>query len=104
MVVGCNSQNCNEIDLHKRGHNVAISTIRQFDFKFSEEVNTNESSWIKSVEYYSCDEVTGFLLITTKKGKEYIHNGVPKDLWSKFIHSNSFGSFYNSNIKGKYQY
>jgi len=101
-VTSCNSQNCNNIDLLKKDYKEAISEIRKTNFSLSEKANTN-SSWIKKIEYYSCDETIGFLIMTTKKNKEYIHKNVPVNLWYRFKNANSYGGFYTSNIKGRYQ-
>lgn len=103
LTNSCISQNCNNIDLLNKGYKEAISEIRKTNFSLSEKANTN-SSWIKSIEYYSCDETIGFLIMTTKKNKEYIHKNVPVNLWYRFKNTNSYGGFYTSNIKGRYQY
>jgi len=102
-ALSCKSQNCNNIDLQNKNYKEAIQEIKQANFNLTEKVNTN-SSWIKSIEYYSCDEITGFLIMITKKETQYIHRAVPVNLWYKFKSANSFGRFYTSNIKGKYQY
>ena len=48
------------------------------------------------------DGKTGFLIMTTVKGKSYIHKNVPIDLWKGISNANSKGKFYNSKFKGKY--
>lgn len=103
IVSSCSSQNCNNIDLLNKDYKEAILEIRKTNFSLSEKVNTN-SSWIKKIEYYSCDEAVGFLIMTTKKNKQYIHKGVSANLWNRFKNANSYGGFYTSNIKGRYQY
>jgi len=71
-------------------------------FKIEERVTTYKSSWIRRIEYYSCDGDTGYLIMTLKSSKEYIHNGLPIEVWNKFKVADSHGGFYNKKIKGRY--
>ena len=100
ITISCNSS-CDEQDFNFSSYKEAISTIRSLDFEVEEQVAT-ESSWIETLEYYSCDGKTGFLIMTTVKGKSYIHKNVPIDLWKGISNANSKGKFYNSKFKGKY--
>jgi len=100
----CYSQNCNKLELSSKSFTEAVRGVRETNFKLFEQVDTKKSSWIKSLEYYSCDGAIGYLVMTTKKDRNYIHKGVPVDLWYRFKRASSFGKFYNLNIKGKYQY
>jgi hypothetical protein len=102
-IFSCKGQDCTEIELIGKNYKETLSEIRLTSFNLTEKLNTN-SSWIESIEYYSCDEVSGFLIMVTKKEKEYIHKGVTVNLWHRFKSANSFGRFYTSNIKGKYRY
>lgn len=102
-ALSCTSQNCNNIDLQNKNYKETIQEIKQTNFYLTEKIDTN-SSWIERIEYYSCDEAIGFLIMTTKKNKHYIHKSLPVSLWRKFKNANSYGKFYTSNIKGKYQY
>jgi len=103
LTNSCSGQDCNNIDLLYKDYKEAITVIKKTNFSISEKVNT-DSSWIEKIEYYSCDEAVGFLIITTKKNKQYIHKGVSVNLWNRFKNANSYGRFYTSNIKEKYQY
>ncbi len=64
---------------------------------------TFKSSWIREISFYKCNEKNGFLIIKTNKD-EYIHSGVPKTVWLDFKNANSFGEFYNQNLKGRFQF
>lgn len=72
-------------------------------FSFSEQLDTSKSSWIKAASYYSCDGAKGYFVLRTSK-KVYIYKNVPKDLWNRFKQADSQGSFYNRQIKGRYEY
>lgn len=99
----CSGQDCNNIDLLNKDYKEVITIIKKTNFSISEKINT-DSSWIEKIEFYSCDEAVGFLIMTTKKNRKYIHKAVPVNLWYKFKNANSYGGFYTSNIKGRYQY
>lgn len=42
------------------------------------------------------------LYITFKKGDNYRYDGVPEEVFKELKESTSIGSYYHSNIKGKY--
>ena len=100
LIISC-SVNCDSLNKKFSSYNEAITLVRNTSFKIEEKVNT-DSSWIDSIEYYSCDELTGYLIVNTKKGKSYIHKNVPFQVWNEFKNADSFGRFYNQNIKGNY--
>ncbi len=100
LIISC-SGNCDSLNKKFSSYNEAITLVRNTSFKIEEKVNT-DSSWIDSIEYYSCDELTGYLIVNNKKGKSYIHKNVPFQVWNEFKNADSFGRFYNQNIKGNY--
>ncbi len=103
LSITCYSQNCKEIESKLYNYQQAIKLIKSSYFTFSDKCNTSRSSWIVSAEYYSCDNSTGFLLIRTKRGKNYLHKNLPKKVWYQFKNTSSLGRFYNTKIKKKYQ-
>jgi len=66
--------------------------------------STPESSWIKRIEFYSCNEKDGYLIIYTTRAEEYIHAHVPMSVWDEFSSSKSKGSYYNTNIINRYPF
>jgi hypothetical protein len=62
------------------------------------------SSWIGSAEYYNADGL-GYFILNVKTGsrKSYIHQGVPVSLWEGFRTAPSKGRYYNRNLKGRYR-
>ncbi|MBC8213465.1 MAG: KTSC domain-containing protein [Candidatus Marinimicrobia bacterium] len=102
FFTSCNAQVCDSLPNKFDSYQVALKLINSSKFNLSEECNTSKSSWIKNAEFYSCDLNVGFLLIKTSK-KTYIHSNVPLKIWSEFKKADSYGSFYASKIKGKYQ-
>jgi hypothetical protein len=101
FITSCSKKNCSEINPNFTSYNNAIEVVQNSSFAIEEKVNT-DSSWIDSIEYYSCDEASGYLIVNTKKGKSYIHENVPIQVWNGFKNADSFGRFYNQNIKGNY--
>jgi hypothetical protein len=80
----------------------AVSEIRNGVYDYSDSKKMASSSWVKSAEFYSCDAVSGCLIMTTKANRDYIHFGVPTDVWKSFKSATSYGSHYNRNLKGRY--
>jgi hypothetical protein len=101
ILVSCKEANCTEISSKFTSYEDAIELVQNSSFAIEEKVNT-DSSWIDSIEYYSCDEVSGYLIVNTKKGKSYIHKNVPVQVWNEFKNAESYGKYYNQNIKGNY--
>ncbi len=79
-----------------------MDRIRSASFRIAEEQNTDESSWVRGSEFYSCDGATGFFILRTDD-RDYIHVDVPVAVWQGFKEASSFGSFYNMNIKRRYR-
>lgn len=102
FILSCKSQNCEQLPQTYLSYSEALSKITNASFEVSDSVNTSSSSWIKKAKFYSCDSAKGFLVLETSKDA-YIFKDVPIQVWNKFKKANSFGSFYNQKIKGKYQ-
>ena len=103
LLLGCTQgSDCGSLPTRFKSYNEAENLISSASFVFKDSCNTSKSSWIRSLHYYSCDKQTGYLVMSTDS-KEYIHQGVPISLWKEFKKANSFGSFYTSRIKGRYQ-
>ena len=102
VIFSCNSQDCNKSPDNFTSYTQAISLVKNSSFKIEETANTSNSSWIRSAKYYSCDGQTGYFIYTTKD-HEYIHKGVPLTVWEGFKNAFSKGSYYDRNIRYKYQ-
>jgi len=98
----CMSQDCANLPSHFSTYSEATTKILNSKFSFTDHVNTEKSSWIKSASYFSCNRLTGYLIIILKN-KTYIHQGVPLTIWQSFIRASSYGEFYNNNLKHKYK-
>ncbi len=93
--------NCELLPKQFSSYQEASKKIKSSSFKVNEKLNTAKSSWISSASYYSCDGEKGYFIFVAK-GKEYIHIGVPYAVWGQFKNAESFGSFYNKNLKHKF--
>src|SRR5690349_6464158 len=82
-IISYGQKSCDQLPKKFNTYEEAVSKVKAADFKIKESVNTSKSSWIRGLSYYSCDGVTGFLIMKTDE-KEYIHTGVPFALWMDF--------------------
>lgn len=101
-LYSCNSQSCNELLTQFSSYQQAVSEVKSTNFTIEDSVNTSRSSLIKGASFYSCDSNVGFLLVKIRS-TEYIYQNVPISVWKQFKKADSFGSFYNRNVKGSYQ-
>lgn len=102
LLSSCTNKDCNNLTNEYTSYEEALATVRHTHFKVKETISNTESSWIKTAFYYSCDEITGYLIIETYT-KEYIHLNMPMDVWNEFKIAKSKGGYYNQNIKGRYR-
>lgn len=98
------AQDCNTLTANFSSYVQAVEKIEASKFQIQETLNTYSSSWIKRIEYYSCDKQTGYLIMITLKGKNYLYHNVPKVVWDNWKNANSYGSYYQQYIKGKYRF
>jgi hypothetical protein len=98
----CKSQNCSELINEFKNYDEAKVLVQKTNFSFTETLNAEKSSWIKSGKYLSCDSKIGFILYKTDK-ETYIHQNVPIEIWNELKLASSIGTYYNRNIKHKYQ-
>ncbi|MCX6198463.1 MAG: KTSC domain-containing protein [Bacteroidetes bacterium] len=96
------TENCNSLPATFTSYNAAVTAVESADFSFTDKANTSKSSWIRAARYYSCNNIDGFFFIETDRGN-YLHQGVPVTVWESFKQADSFGSFYNANIKHQYR-
>jgi len=103
FFISCSGNNCKDLSQNFHSYSNAINVIQNSSFTFQDQADTSKSSWIKNAEYFSCDNNTGYLIITTKR-KKYLFANVPVSLWKKFKQADSYGKFYNRYIRNKYQF
>src|SRR5687767_522795 len=95
------SQDCSKLPSTFSSYSQATQMVRKAIFKVEESVNTSKSSWIRGAEYYSCDGRTGYFILITDK-QPYIYQDMPIEIWEGFKNAESFGSYYNAEIKGQW--
>jgi len=104
-IVACNSKtDCSELTGNYSNFIDARKDITKANYPVKKIQSTPESSWIKRIEFYSCDEEAGYLIIYTTRSEEYIHANVPMSVWDELSTSTSKGSYYNSNIINRYPF
>ncbi len=93
---------CESLPESFQSYEHASNQIHNAEFEISESVDTRKSSWIQGLSFLSCDGQQGFLIMKAD-GKSYIHQNVPMNIWNELKDAESFGSFYNENIKNRYR-
>lgn len=95
-------RNCNDLPNKFKSYANALQQVRNTKFVYSDKLNTSGSSFITGANYYSCDGKSGYLIIGLNN-KDYIHQGLPKQIWLSFKKAESLGSFYSKNIRYRYR-
>jgi hypothetical protein len=105
FFLACYHPACDTMPLNFNSYENAISFIKRAVFKREDKINIldEKGSRLQSANYYSCDESVGYVIVKTDKG-EYLYSGVPDSIWENFKNTDSYTSFYNYNIKGKYRF
>lgn len=102
FTISCSQkEGCEQLSKQFETYDKAVNKIKSTRFKIEESANTSKSSWVKNASYYSCDGQKGFFILETSK-KEYLFSDLPYEVWKDFKDAESCGSFYNENIRGKY--
>lgn len=105
FTINSNAQShrsCEKLPNSFPNHESATQQITSAEFKINETIDTRKSSWIRGLTFLSCDGKSGFMLMKTGN-KSYIHQNVPKEIWDELKSADSFGTYYNENIKHRYQ-
>ena len=102
VLTSCSSRDCYQLPDRFESYEEAKVIISNTHFLFEESVWTLKSSWIDRASYHSCDGRTGFFIIHTG-GKTYVHDRVPIGIWYGFKKADSYGRFYNRNLRGKFR-
>jgi hypothetical protein len=104
-LISCNSKtDCQSLSGNYSTFAEARKDITKANFPVKNIQLTPESSWIKRIEFYSCNEKDGYLIIYTTRAEEYIHAEVPLKIWEELSSSKSKGSYYNINIVNRYPF
>ena len=103
LFSACRGVNCDQLPKHFSSYQDAEEKIKATHFKLEESVNTSKSSWVRGASFYSCDETVGFFILKTDN-QDYLYSGVPMEIWEGFKNADSFGSYYDHNIKDKYSF
>lgn len=102
FVLSSCGQNCKELPSSYKNYEEAKTIVLSTDFKFTDDCDVSESSFITSADYYSCDRLTGYFIVGMNN-KKYIFQNMPYEIWEDFKNAESKGKFYNREIRGRYQ-
>lgn len=99
-LVSC-GQNCKDLPNSYKSYEEAKTIVLGTNFKFTDNCDVSESSFITSADYYSCDGLAGYFIVGMN-GKKYIFQNMPYEVWDGFKNAESKGKFYNREIRGRY--
>lgn len=102
LFYSCTGQPCEKLQENFTSYSEAESKIAKAHFNFTDKVNTSKSSWVTNARFYSCNNQDGYFILETSK-KSYIFQGLPITIWNDFKNAESFGSYYNKYIRGRYR-
>jgi hypothetical protein len=89
---GCGSKGSNLVQIEYRSDKVDVSNSI-FEYQ-----NTSKSSFVDGAWY---DSSNSYMIIKLNS-KYYHYCGLPSNAWNAFTSASSYGTYYNSNIKGSY--
>ena len=101
-ISGFTQNNCKDLPKTFYSYDEAITKVRNAKFSYVDNINTASSSFINSAFFYSCDGITGYMIIGLNN-KQYIHKDLPIKIWLSFKSASSFGTFYTQNIRNRYK-
>lgn len=101
-IVTYEENDCNSLQANFSSYSDAINIIESTKFTLTDNANTTYSSWIRGASFHSCDKSFGYFIVKTDKNI-YIHKDLPTSVWNNFKNASSLGSYYNNNIKNRYQ-
>ena len=102
IYLNAQEDNCNQIAQDWKTEKDAISKIETAIFTFSESIRADQSKWMNSAHFYSCDKEYGFLIVKSEKNA-FIHQNVPMAVWQALKNAKAIGGYYNFYIKNKYK-
>lgn len=91
---------CDSIPDHFSGYEEAKQFVRSASFKISEELPIEGGKQVKSFEFYSCNNSSGFLIMNTTD-KDYIYDNIPVSEWDRLKEADNPLGYYRDNIKGQ---
>jgi len=102
MLLNAQIDDCSHTKTNWKSDKDAIETIENGVFAVVEKVIGDQESWLKSVQYYSCNDEFGFMIVKGEK-KCFVHQNVPVSVWETLKIADSKGGYYNFYVKNKYK-
>lgn len=97
------AQTCNNLPQQFSSFSQAERLIKASRFLMEDYIDCRKSSWVHSAKFLSCDGKTGYFIFRTKKSRVYYFQNIPISLWNRFKNASSYGDFFNTYIKDRYQ-
>lgn len=96
--MGPQTTTCNSLD----GKAVSIEQIEEATFRLVEQLKISRYHTPAAATYYSCDGLTGYLVVLNAKGIKTVYHEVPTAIWKRFnTHVDPVG-YYRDSIATRY--
>ena len=93
FLVGPQLVNCDSMELAGFSTNQCIDSIRASSFRFDQSFRLTRKQGLQSAEYYSCDNMSGYLIVRYN-GLFDLFNNVEKHIWDQMISSSDPEGYY----------
>lgn len=96
-------QKCDDFNGDLGASYEAIKKLEQIEFHFSDSFETDKIFGIKSAEFFSCDNETGYMVVRNGSSSKLYEN-IPVALWNQFKINSAVDNFYKSEIQNSERY
>ncbi len=79
-----------------------VKDVRQRSYRFTQELTISRYRSPRSLEYYSCDGKTGYVVAVISDTEIKIHPTVPKEAWDELLDRNDILDFYAESFSNNY--
>ena len=94
---------CDSLPANFSNAGEAIQQIEITSFRFNQQFKLTRTWGITAGNFYSCDNTSGFLILTFENAEKQMIRFVPKILWNEFIQSSDLNEFYQNKIQPNYE-
>lgn len=94
---------CHELPSHFESPEKAVEILESATFRLQESIKISRYRSPRAARFYSCDGNTGFLIVEETGEDQVVYVAVSQDIWSRFVNSNDPITYYESEIKNKYE-
>jgi hypothetical protein len=102
-IVGPGVTTCDSLGIMENDFNNYLEKIQAATWRYTQSMHMNRPYGFRKADFYSCDVITGFLVIEIDDDK-YIYTAVPVSLWEEFTKTSDPDAFIKTNIEDKFEH